>query len=394
MVDVKIFATEIEKEAEKQVNELAESRAFRSEKIRVMPDAHAGKGCVVGLTSTFKDKIIPNIVGVDIACGVEAYKIDKSEIDFEKLDTVIRENVPSGQSVRSLEQKMFNVDLNRLRCIKHITNQARIKLSVGTLGGGNHFIEVDQDIRGNYWLVIHSGSRNLGKQVCEYYQSIAKTPDGLGSVDYLKNQFIERLKSDGKETLISYVLKTINDIDSSQEDDGFSYISGASLDNYLSDCDFCYMYANMNRLVMAQEIFDRMGWGSWSDKIESVHNYVDVGNEIIRKGAIAAYKNQRLIIPLNMADGCVVGYGTGNNDYNYSAPHGAGRKMSRSKARNSLRVKDYREAMDGVYSTCISSATLDESPMAYKDSQYILDGIKQTVTNIEVMKSVYNFKAE
>lgn len=398
MEDVKIYAEEIEDEARKQVEELAALRPFKEQRIRVMPDAHAGIGCVVGLTSTFGDAVIPNVVGVDISCGVNAYLVGKRRVDFQTLDDVVRERIPSGMSWRENEQQDFWFGWDDLACIDRLHDLDRIKRSVGTLGGGNHFIEIDEDMDGNLWLVIHSGSRNLGSQVCGVYQRAAHeelSRVGIQSTGYLKEGFIERLKADGKQELIGYVLQTMNGIQREHSvGKELAWAEGRLLEEYLHDCDFCQTYASANRETMAREIFSGMGWGGWDDMVSSTHNYVDTANRIIRKGAIAAYEGQKVIIPLNMAKGCVIGIGKGNEDYNWSAPHGAGRKMSRAKAKRSLRVKDYREQMDGVWSSCIGSSTLDEAPGAYKDADKIIESVADTVDVVQVMRPVYNFKAE
>ena len=426
MEDVKIYAEEIEDEARRQVEELAALRPFKGQRIRVMPDAHAGIGCVVGLTSTFGDAVIPNVVGVDISCGVNAYLIGKRSIDFQTLDDVVRERIPSGMSWREEEQRDFSLGWDDLACIDRLHDLDRIKRSVGTLGGGNHFIELDVDdlnlyagvlhcaskgkerviplspaaIRAleEYLRNVHSGSRNLGSQVCGVYQRSAHeelSRAGIQSAGYLKDGFIERLKADGKQELIGYVLQTMNGIQREHSvGKELAWVEGKMLEEYLNDCDFCQTYASANRETMAREIFSGMGWGGWDDMVSSTHNYVDTANRIIRKGAIAAYEGQKVIIPLNMAKGCVIGIGKGNEDYNWSAPHGAGRKMSRAKAKRSLRVKDYREQMDGVWSSCIGSSTLDEAPGAYKDADKIIESVAETVDVVQVMRPVYNFKAE
>lgn len=398
MADVAIYADEIEDEARKQVEALAKLRPFSDQRIRIMPDAHAGKGCVVGFTSTFGDAVIPNVVGVDISCGVNAYLIGKGAVDFQALDDVVRERIPSGMAWRDAEHPDFRFDYDGLACADKLHDFDRIKRSVGTLGGGNHFIEVDEDADGGMWLVVHSGSRNLGSQVCKAYQDAAYEAHGKEaeqSTRYLKDGFIERLKADGRQELIGYVLQTMNGIQRDHAmDKELAWVDGKLLEWYLHDCDFCAMYAQANREAIAREVFSGMGWGGWDDMVSSVHNYVDTANRIIRKGAIAAYEGQRVIIPLNMAAGCIVGTGKGVEAYNWSAPHGAGRKMSRAKARRNLRVKEYREQMDGVWSSCVGSSTLDEAPMAYKDTDKIIESVKGTVDVQQVMRPVYNFKAE
>lgn len=398
MTDIKIYADDLEAESEKQISEIANFRLFKDQRIRIMQDAHAGVGCSVGFTSTFGDAIIPNIVGVDISCGVNAYLIGKKHIDFQYLDDVVRSRIPSGMSRRDSKHPSFIFDYSRLACLKNLHDLDGIKRSVGTLGGGNHFIEIDEDENGDMWLVIHTGSRNLGKQVCEHYQNLGYEICGNKAVKsngYLKDGFISKLKEDGNASLIGYVLQTMSKIerDNAVKKD-LAWVEGTALNEYLNDCDFCSMYASANREAIAQEIFSGMGWVGWNDMISSVHNYVDTANKVIRKGAVAAYEGQRVIIPLNMAAGCIVGVGKGNEDYNWSAPHGAGRKMSRSKALRSLRVRDYRKQMEGVWSSSIEASTLDESPGAYKDASSIVEGISETVDVRQVMKPVYNFKAE
>lgn len=398
MGDVKVYADDLDKSAREQVEEFAGTRPFRGQRVRVMPDAHAGVGCVVGLTSTFDGAVIPNIVGVDISCGVNAYLIGKRKIDFQALDDTVRSRIPSGMNWREEEYPAFRFDYDALACAQHLRDIDRIKRSVGTLGGGNHFIEVDEDMDGNLWLVVHSGSRNLGSQVCGYYQKAAAEYHGESAVKssaYLKDVFIDRLKADGRQELIGYVLNTLNGIQREHAvAKDLAWVEGALLEGYLNDCDFCTMYAQENREAMAREVFAGMGWGGWDDMVSSTHNYVDTANKIIRKGAIAAYEGQKVIVPLNMAAGCIIGTGKGNEDYNWSAPHGAGRRMSRAKAKRELRVKDYRAQMDGVWSSCVGTSTLDEAPGAYKDADKIIESVADTIDVQQVMRPVYNFKAE
>jgi len=399
MSDLKIFTENIEPEALNQIYTLIKQPAFADCKVRIMPDVHAGAGCVIGFTADLGDKVIPNIVGVDIGCGMLTVNLGKVDIDLEKLDSVIRQYIPSGRNVR--EEATYSFDsIKNLYCYDNLKDKERFESSIGTLGGGNHFIEVDVDDEGNKYLIIHSGSRNLGKQVAEYYQNVAI--DIIhGKYDIAKEQehIIREYKASGRQKEIE---KAIKDLKSSFQSNPLKipkdlcYLSGEWRDKYLHDMKICQEYAKANRNVMAGIIVKQMGlehlW-DWRNVFTTVHNYIDHDTNIVRKGAISAKKGELLLIPINMRDGCIIGRGKGNDDWNCSAPHGAGRIMSRSKAKELLSIEEYKDAMNGIYTTSVSESTIDEAPMAYKPMDEIVENIKDTVEIIKIIKPIYNFKA-
>lgn len=388
MPNLKIFTNNVEQEAINQINELVAQPVFSDCKIRIMPDAHAGKGCVIGFTADLGNKVIPNIVGVDIGCGVLCVNLGKIEIDFEKLDRVIREKVPSGHSVQKEEKSIAHYYISQLYCQDGLVNLSRLYKSLGTLGGGNHYIEIDKDFDDNKYLTIHTGSRNLGKQVADYYQDLAIRNQQM-KFKTQRDQIIYSLKQEGKEAEIEENLRELNKL---RVPDHFAYLEGVACVNYLHDMVICQDFAVSNRVIIADEIVTVMGWNVLNS-FESVHNYIDFNSNIVRKGAISAQKGQRLIIPLNMRDGCIIGVGKGNADWNYSAPHGAGRIMSRSAARKSISIEDYKDSMDGIYTTSVNESTIDESPFAYKPSGEIIRVIEPTVEIEAILKPIYNFKA-
>lgn len=395
--NIKIYANPIEDTALEQINELANLPAFENSKIRIMSDAHAGKGCVVGFTSDFAGKIIPNIVGVDIGCGVLAAQLPISNPDknlFENLDRIIRAEVPSGQNVHNRRKASFP-NLKNLHCHRSLKDTTRIERSLGTLGGGNHFIEIDTDGEALY-LTVHTGSRNLGKQVAELYQDIAinEHKDG-GSLRAKEEQLIAEYKAQGRKKEISGALKSLRAEYAAKQpkiNPDLCWLEGDLAQDYLHDMGICQEYAMANRRLIVKTICDAINIEPLS-VIESVHNYIDLKHSMIRKGAISAQAGEQVIIPLNMAKGCVIGTGLGNPDYNFSAPHGAGRKLSRSKARAELKLKDYEQQMSSIFTTSVNAATLDEAPGAYKDPQAIIDSLKDTVQMNKIIRPLYNFKA-
>lgn len=396
MSDVKIFTDLVEAEAVEQINKLIEQPAFKNCKIRIMPDVHTGAGCVIGFTADLGDKVIPNIVGVDIGCGMLTVCLGKQDIDLDKLDNIIRKYIPYGKNTH--ESKQFKLDkLQDLHCYRDLKNTKRIERSVGTLGGGNHFIEVDIDDDGNKYLIIHSGSRNLGKQVAELYQSLAI--DLRGGKDELfarQKQLIEEYKNAGRRKEIQSAIKAMHKEFEAKELDipkELCYLEGEYRENYLHDMKICQEYASLNRKHMAKLILDSYPELKAEEIFETVHNYIDHESNIVRKGAISAKKGEKLLIPINMKDGCILGVGKGNEDWNYSAPHGAGRLMSRTKAKELINIEDYKASMSGIYSTCVNESTIDESPMAYKPIESIIENIKETVDIIAIIKPIYNFKA-
>ena len=387
------YASVIEDEAIEQIRRMCDYEFTAGSKVRIMPDVHAGKGCTIGTTMTVTDKAVPNVVGVDIGCGMYTVNLGKIEIDFAKLDEACH-YVPSGMNVWPGRQEHF--DLQQLRCFRNLKDSKRLERSLGTLGGGNHFIEVDKAADGTKYLVIHTGSRNLGKQVAEIYQALAVDLN-RGMEDYFRqrDEIIRTYKEQGRRSEIQAALKEIawkkaNGPTSIPED--LCYLHGTYLEDYLADVEVCQQFATKNRELIAKVIMDRCGFAAL-DAFHTIHNYIDTDEMILRKGAIAAHKGERVLIPINMRDGSVLAVGKGNPEWNYSAPHGAGRVLSRAGARKNLSLEDYKKAMEGIYTTSVNEDTLDEAPMAYKSLSDIIDVIGESVDVIEVLKPIYNFKA-
>lgn len=387
------YAKVIEDEAIEQIRRMCDYDMTAGSKIRIMPDVHAGKGCTIGTTMTIVDKAVPNVVGVDIGCGMYTVELGKIDIDFEKLDEACH-FIPSGMHVWDGRQERF--DLTGLRCYRNLKDTRRLERSLGTLGGGNHFIEVDQASDGTKYLIIHSGSRNLGKQVAELYQKLAVDLDrGYGAYFEKRDEIIRTYKEQGRRKEIQEALKELKrqtyEIQPSMPDD-LCYLSGKYLEDYLHDVEICQRFARRSREKMAEIILERTGM-TGGEAFHTVHNYIDTGEMILRKGAIAAHKDEKVLIPINMRDGSVLAVGKGNPEWNDSAPHGAGRIMSRTKAKNELNLDQYKKEMAGVYTTSVNENTLDEAPMAYKSLEDIIDVIRESVDVIDVMKPIYNFKA-
>lgn len=384
--NVKIFTDNIEEKALVQLHTLTETKVFDGQPIRIMPDVHAGAGCVIGFTAPIKDKIIPNLVGVDIGCGMLCVELGKVNIDFAVLDDIIKRYVPSGKNVGLYSQEAHDF-IEWLYCKNGLHNRDRLECSLGTLGGGNHFIEVDEDENGCKYLVIHSGSRNLGKQVAEYYQDIAIKECRSVSMA----QVIADLKAQGKEKEIEETIKRLKDEKPKLPKD-LCYLQGKSMNDYLHDMQICTEFADKNRKTIANSILCHLFEHYCFDNFTTRHNYISEDN-YIRKGAIEAKKDTRVLIPLNMRDGCIIGIGKGNPDWNYSAPHGAGRIMSRVQAKERIRVEDFTQTMQGIYSTTVSEETLDEAPFAYKPSEEIIELVKNTIEIEKIIKPIYNYKA-
>jgi len=394
-----IFTDDIEEEATEQIKELCSQPFAKGCKIRIMPDTHAGKSCVIGFTADLKDKVIPNIVGVDIGCGMLTISLGKEEIDLEKLDETIKKYVPSGMNVH--EGRMVRYpELQNLYCYRMLRNSKRIERSIGTLGGGNHFIEIDKDKNDNKYLIIHSGSRNLGTQVAEYYQKLAVDLCS-GKEDYFikRDELIDTFKKEGRRKEIQKELKKLKE----KYDSVFPtypkelcFLSGKYREEYLHDMSICQEYAVLNRNTIADIILKRMFNKSLSDyeSFNTTHNYINFKDNIIRKGSVSAYKGEKLLIPINMRDGSLICIGKGNENWNYSAPHGAGRLMSRTKAKEVLNLEEFIDSMKGIFTSSISENTLDEAPMVYKPMEEIIDNIQETVEILEIIKPIYNFKAQ
>lgn len=391
MSDLKIFAKTVDPKAAQQIYTLLAQKAFADCKVRIMPDVHAGAGCVIGFTADLGDKVIPNIVGVDIGCGMLCVELGKVDIDFVKLDRVIRENIPSGMNVN--EAASWRVAKDDLRCYDRLRNNDWINNSMGSLGGGNHFIEIDVDNEGNKYLVIHTGSRNLGKQVCEIYQDKAiYNLHGNGARKQEIDRLIAEYRATGRQSEIEEGIKNIKSKFGGSIPKELCYLEGQGRDDYLHDMKYCQEFAVFNRQEIAARIIREMGW-TWVNVFETIHNYIDHESNIVRKGAISAKRGERLLIPINMRDGCIIGIGKGNEDWNYSAPHGAGRIMSRMEAKQILHIDEYKETMNGIFTTSVCVGTIDEAPMAYKPMQEIIDCIGDTVEIEKIIKPVYNFKA-
>ena len=380
--------------------ELLDQPFVEGQKVRMMPDIHAGKGCVVGTTMTVTDKICPNLIGVDIVCGMLATKIDKKEVDFELLDKTIRRDIPSSTNVRrDAVREAYTLDIESLYCAEHVDID-RARKSIGTLGGGNHFIELDRDSAGDIWLVIHSGSRHLGVEVAKYYQNQAIKSLHKLTKDVV-NRLVKQMKDEGREAEIQSTIEAMK-TDTEKVPEDLCWCEGELFDKYVYDMATVQDFASINREVMAKIICKHMNWSvNWDDcdvwngreAIETIHNYLDTDNMIMRKGAVAAYKGLHLIIPMNMRDGSLICVGKGNPAWNYSAPHGAGRVMSRMQAKKQLNLDDYRDTMKNVWSTSVNTSTIDEAPMVYKPMESIIENIKTTVDIVSVIKPIYNFKA-
>jgi RNA-splicing ligase RtcB len=407
MKNLKIFTENIEQEALYQINTLMEQPAFSDCKVRIMPDVHAGAGCVIGFTADLGDKVIPNIVGVDIGCGmltIELGEIDEddpaiinnvTEIDFKKLDKVIRGRVPCGFNIHTGRKVSFS-RIQDLRCYRDLKDTKRFERSIGTLGGGNHFIEIDEGTDDKKYLVIHTGSRNLGKQVADYYQNLAvELMQGKDGLYAKQEQLITDYKAQGRRNEIEAAIKELRKSWNARELEipkDLCYLTGKYREDYLHDMRICQEFAVINRWCIADLILSGMHWVG-IDIFETIHNYIEFETNMVRKGAISAKKGEKLLIPINMRDGCIVGIGKGNDDWNQSAPHGAGRIMSRSKARDVLTMGEFKQAMDGIFTTSVSFETIDEAPMVYKPMDEIVENIKDTVDILEIIKPVYNFKA-
>ena len=376
-----------------QIQGLCNNTAFTDSKIRVMPDVHPGKVTTIGFTATLGPQVLPNVIGIDIGCGMTLAQIKGKVREFQKLDTVIRERVPSGFSIRkAMHHKAADFDLSQLRCFSHIQENKAL-LSLGTLGGGNHFIELDQDDAKNAYLIIHSGSRHLGKQVCEYYQE-----EGFralcGSARFQIDQLIKEMKAQGNSKEIHNTLKALRKkrAEATPVARDLAYVEGELFEDYIHDMRIVQHFAVLNRKAMTDVIINGMGL-SPAEEFTTIHNYIDMDTMILRKGSVSAKAGEKLLIPINMRDGSLICIGKGNEDWNFSAPHGAGRLMSRRAAFDSLSMEEYKEEMAGIYSTCIVKDTLDESPMAYKSMDEIVSQIGPTAEIIERIRPVYNFKA-
>ena len=411
--DVKIFTDDIEDVAIEQIATLLSIDVFKHSKIRIMPDVHAGAGCVIGFTADLGKRVVPNIVGVDIGCGIHVTPFATCrEIDFHQFNEFILKNVPSGRDVRSekyvplrqqyIDRYILSKEIVKdVRCYRYLKDVKRIYKAIGSLGGGNHFIEIDRDNSGKYYLVLHTGSRNLGKQVAELYQKIAiKNQSGWDELMEQQTKMIADYKAQGRRSELKEAIRELHNSFVMRKPSipgDLCYLQGTLREDYLHDMRLCQVWATMNRKLIAHILMDflKEQFGAVVDEteiFESVHNYIDDDN-IIRKGAISAYKDELCIIPLNMRDGSLICRGKGNDDWNSSAPHGAGRVMSRTAAREKITLDAFRQSMQGVYSETIAEETKDEAPMVYKPAKEIIENIRDTVDIVNIIKPVFNFKA-
>ena len=387
------YAKTMEKDAQEQIQRMCHYDLVFSSKIRIMPDVHAGKGCTIGTTMTVKDKVCPNIVGVDIGCGMYTIHLKERELDLKKVDEVCY-FIPSGMQV--WESAIEEFDFQELRCYQSLKKLNWLACSLGTLGGGNHFIEIDQASDGSYYLIIHSGSRNLGKQVADIYQKEAVELH-KGKEDYLNQRktILWQYKQEGRQKELQSTLKKLQEDYRKRESkvpEDLCWLYGQALEDYLHDIELCQKFACRNREQIAKMILEKTGMTAL-ETFHTIHNYIDTKEMILRKGAIAAHAGEKVLIPMNMRDGSVLARGRGNPEWNYSAPHGAGRIMSRTKAKKLLNMAAYKKSMEGIYTTSVNEMTLDEAPMAYKSRDDVIDVIRETVDVIDIMKPVYNFKS-
>ena len=396
MKDLKIFTSNIEDKAREQIDLLLEQEPFKDCKIRIMPDVHAGAGCVIGFTGNLGDKVIPNIVGVDIGCGMLCVELGNIDLDLKKLDKIIHNSIPSGMNVNDEAYEYF--DISKLLCHKELKNKDEwLEKSLCSLGGGNHFIEVDIDEDNNKYLVIHTGSRNLGKQVAEIYQN--KAIEYCSYKEEMKQEIqdtIKEYKEQGRQQEIQQKLIEIHKKyeGKTKLPKDLCYLEGQLRKDYLHDMKICQEFASKNRELIATKIINKLGLYLFIEEhFETIHNYIDFEDNIIRKGSIKANKGKKVIIPMNMRDGCIIGIGKGNDDWNQSAPHGAGRTMSRNMAKEKLSMEEYKNSMKNIYTTSVNEETIDESPMVYKPMEEIIEYIKDTVDIVKIIKPIYNFKA-
>ena len=383
----KVFTDNVDSETMGQVMHLLNQEFVQGSQIRIMPDTHAGAGCVIGTTMTIADKVVPNLVGVDIGCGMETVVLRDTRVDLHHLDKIIHEYIPAGFSTRNTPHLYLDeIDLSALHCAHHV-NLSRAELSLGTLGGGNHFIELGQDDEGQLYFVVHSGSRNLGKQVAEWYQKAAAK-----DLEKRRNDgsaIVQALKAQGRESEIETELRKRSYY---KVDKALAFVEGPLFEDYIHDMAITQHYAELNRRAIVREIVKQMKW-KVADSFTTVHNYIDLGSMILRKGAISAHAGERVLIPMNMRDGSLICVGKGNPDWNESAPHGAGRLMSRSAAKEAITLTEFKASMEGIFSSTVNRSTIDESPFAYKPMEEIMANIGDTVDVLNIVRPLYNFKA-
>jgi tRNA-splicing ligase RtcB len=382
-----VFTNNIDESAVKQLLDICNFEAFKESKIRIMPDVHAGAGCTIGTTMTIHDKVVPAWVGVDIGCGVDVVALEEKEIDFDRLDKIIRKNIPFGQNAHGKAVKQADqIDLSMLYCNRAI-NTDRAYKSIMSLGGGNHYIEANQGSDGTIYLCVHSGSRNPGKQCAEFYQKMAAEITNNRTI--AREDVVSFLKKNGRESEIENELKHLKP---EKIQKNMEYLTGIPMINYLHDMGIMQNFASINRRAILDHLIVGLRVTA-KDRFSTIHNYIDLSNNILRKGAVSAQEGEKLIIPINMRDGAIIAVGKGNPEWNFSAPHGAGRIHSRRSAKESITLEEFQASMEGIWTSCVSQATVDESPMAYKPMDEIVACIGDTVDIIDVIKPLYNFKA-
>ncbi len=386
-----VYATRLEESARRQIQLLCDQEFAKDSRIRIMPDVHAGMGCTIGTTMTIKDTVVPNLVGVDIGCGMETVRVYQDHLEPQKLDKLIYEKIPSGFSIREQSHRYADqIDLSQLRCAEEV-NIGRALRSVGTLGGGNHFIEADRDEEGNLYLVVHSGSRHLGVEVAKLYQE-----EGYRQLNHADKaavqELIDQMKAEGRQKEIQKEIKKLKNQVLTDVPFTLAYLSGKLFEDYIHDMKIVQEYAALNRRAMMDEMLKGMKLGA-AERFTTIHNYIDTQAMILRKGAVSAKAGEKLLIPINMRDGSLICVGKGNEEWNYSAPHGAGRLMSRSEAKRSFTVNEFKKQMKGIYTTSVNRDRLDECPMAYKDMTDSVENIGPTAEIVSIIRPIYNFKA-
>ena len=387
-----VYTERIEESAIRQIQDMCDSRVFEGLKLRMMPDVHTGKSCTIGTTMNIKDAVVPNMVGVDIGCGmyVAVLAETEKEVDCSAVDAFIHGNIPAGMKHREIPHEYASqIDLKELRCYREI-NEELARKSIGSLGGGNHFIEIDKDDEGRLYLVVHSGSRHLGHEVASYYQEEAYRQLS-GCAQYQINDMIRSLKEQGRHSEIQAAILEAKKLQADIPMDS-AYLTGKLFDDYIHDMKIVQEFATLSRKAMVDDIVNGMGLHI-IDSFTTIHNYIDTEYMILRKGAVSARKGEKLLIPINMRDGSLICIGKGNEEWNCSAPHGAGRLLSRGKARATLTMEEFEEQMKGIYTTSVNQSTLDESPMAYKSLADIVDNITPTVDILKRIVPIYNFKS-
>lgn len=386
--NAKIFAQTALQTAVDQIQELTDQAFMAGTKVRIMPDYHAGKGCVIGTTIQLQDRVVPNLVGIDVGCGVFVAQLDVTTVDFAQLDAIIRTYVPSGQDIhKEISPSRHFVEFEGKQFRASGLKDDYTNLSLGTLGGGNHFIELAKDEDDQHYLLIHTGSRYVGAKVANWHQKRAY--ENLRREDLTEK--IEAMKQQGRQQEIQSMIQAYKEQTPFVPKD-LSYLEGEAFHDYIHDMKIAQQFARMNRWTIAETIAKQMDW-HFTDTFDTIHNYIDTETMTLRKGAVRANKDEKLVIPMNMRDGSLICIGKGNAEWNYSAPHGAGRMFSRRAAKKALNMADFKDTMQGIWTTSVNEETLDEAPMAYKPMTEITSAIRETVDIVKVIKPVYNFKA-